>query len=164
MTADEKIPNPDDFPQIQTSSYGKLSGDQSINYHTNSSTQNVLIYNRVPKTGSQTMRSILVSMSQRNQFRSLINRHYASYSKTKVQEQQFVKRISGLELQGAKTLLDGHFYFVNCQHYLQDARWVWFNMVRHPVDRFISDFYYLRSYERWKDIKEKPPKVSKITL
>ena len=31
------------------------------------------------------------------------------------------------------------------------------NMVREPVDRIISQFYYLRSLKRWKS-KERPPK------
>ena len=30
-------------------------------------------------------------------------------------------------------------------------------MVREPVDRIISQFYYLRSLKRWKS-KERPPK------
>ena len=32
------------------------------------------------------------------------------------------------------------------------------NMVREPVNRLISQFYYLRSIKRWNGKKERPPK------
>lgn len=32
----------------------------------------------------------------------------------------------------------------------------WINIARDPIDRLVSDFYYNREEERWKDVQEKP--------
>ena len=52
-----------------------------------------------------------------------------------------------------------HVYFVDTGAYDIDpkARPLWVNMVRDPVDRFVSLFYFLRSKKRWQDREEKPP-------
>lgn len=53
-------------------------------------------------------------------------------------------------------------YYINAEKYLGEKSTAipnWFNLVRHPIKRVESDFYYLRSSSRWKGYKERPNKV-----
>ena len=54
---------------------------------------------------------------------------------------------------------EGHFYFVDCPR-LNNLTLDWMNLMRDPVDRFVSGFFYLRLNSRWKKRPTKPPEVS----
>ena len=67
--------------------------------------------------------------------------------------------------EGKSLVYDRHMYFIDIERYLmgdRDNRNTmavpnWFNFVRHPISRFESDFYYLRSAKRWRGIKSNRP-------
>ena len=64
--------------------------------------------------------------------------------------------------QGKSLLYDRHMYYIAAERYLGERSTMipnWFNFVRHPVKRFESDYYYLRSASRWNGFKKKPNKV-----
>ena len=69
--------------------------------------------------------------------------------------------------QGKSLVYDRHMYYINVERYLRDNTTVipnWFNFVRHPVKRFESDFYYLRSASRWNRFKSNRPNKVKIEI
>ena len=52
-------------------------------------------------------------------------------------------------------VFDRHFYSLNWSRHELQANLI--NMVREPMDRIVSQFYYLRSDKRWSWRKNKPP-------
>ena len=79
----------------------------------------------------------------------------------------FLLRASILASKNASSALsfDRHFYYFNPGDYRRegDREVVWINMVRDPIERMASSFYYLRSEGRWQGAKERPPEVQTIT-
>ena len=75
----------------------------------------------------------------------------------------FDKRTAFLEIvkqEKKRILLERHFYYFNLSLYNgQTANFI--NMVRHPVDRIISNFYFVRNPSRWIG-REVSPKKSWI--
>ena len=123
-----------------------------------------LIYNRVPKTGSTTMQTILRKLKKVNNFELRSSKDYVSYSKKTLEEQDFVAQILNSNLY--QYIHDGHYYYVPFEKYANDfqlsqVNLLWFNIVRNPVNRFISEFYYERRNSRWSK-KKQPPKVRSL--
>ncbi len=117
-----------------------------------------LIYNRVPKCASSTIQMLLARLEIDNNFTYRTSNIYTVQRWTSDQEREFVrafeekwrKRQNGF-------ILDRHFYHLNFSHYdpeMESPKW--FNVVRHPIDRIVSNFYYLRHPKRWKS--ELPPR------
>jgi len=144
---------------------------------------NVLIFNRVPKCASSTMNEILETLADINRFTHNSWRIFWSKQLTIPEEEDFInsvyqsvkpttpppsqqqqlrtpsQQLSQLQRQKQQLLaLDRHVYFVQTEDYRQTpVDPVWINMVRDPVDRFVSLFYFLRSKKRWQDKEEVPP-------
>ena len=75
-------------------------------------------------------------------------------------EERFSSYVSS-RLDTVPLLYDKHFYFVDVAKY-QDRAPNWFNFVRNPVERFVSDFHYNRNVKRWTRSPEVPPEVKYI--
>lgn len=120
----------------------------------------MLIYNRVPKSGSSTVRKIVARLSKLNGFSTFMSGVYASHSMPIDKEREFTNYVVAGPPQGKSLVYDRHMYYINVERYLRDNTTVipnWFNFVRHPVKRFESDFYYLRSASRWNRFKSNRP-------
>ena len=84
-----------------------------------------------------------------------------------LQEREFTAYVSAGPPEGKSLVYDRHMYYIDVERYMtsgdeggDNATTVvpnWFNFVRHPVRRFESDFYYLRSAKRWKGAKSNRP-------
>ena len=119
----------------------------------------MLIYNRVPKTGSTTVLNIITKLGELNGFTNFHSSSYASHSMTIAKELEFTNFVVAGPPQGKSFLYNRHMYFIDVQHYLRNNATVvpnWFNFIRHPVTRFESDFYYLRSASRWAHFTKRP--------
>jgi len=109
-----------------------------------------LFYNRVSKTGSTTMLRLLGKMKKRNGFKTK-NGGTNSRVVNSLEEEYVTKAMLQDNL-----LYHRHIYFIDfLRHGLQVDM---MNMIRHPVSRILSWFYYSRSKSRWKGKKRKPPK------
>lgn len=96
----------------------------------------VLVNNRVPKAGSSTMLSILNVLAERNNF-SLVTVPMSDYHDHKV----ITGHINAALASSKKTLVADHFFFPDAF----DERVRYINVLREPVDRCVSTYYYART-------------------
>jgi len=91
-----------------------------------------LVYNRVNKAGSTTMVFILKALGQRNHFEvQNKNKYFPSLS----------------EMQKDLDRLPRNAVYINHAHFIKDPyyhlpKYIWINMVREPIDRLASQFYF----------------------
>jgi len=111
--------------------------------NTKNAKKEVLFFNRVPKVGSQTTMELLKSLSIKNNFH---------YHKDRTQKTETIK-LTYNEEKWLSNLLDffnppsvyvKHVCFVNFTQFNLDMP-IYVNMVRDPVERVISWYYYVRA-------------------
>ena len=113
----------------------------------------ILIFNRVPKCGSSTMNEVLDHLSSINNFTHKSWNVYWMKQQNVDEEREFLSSVLDSKRPVA---VDRHVYFLQSQDYsLERPSWV--NVVRDPVDRFVSLFYFLRTPKRWLGKADKPP-------
>ena len=94
----------------------------------------VIIYNRVPKAGSSTALALLSRLSRQNQFTLVrTGEPWHNYSKVRIE-------IESALLRPGRTMICDHFNFPSILH--EDIAYV--NLLREPVSRVISEYYYVR--------------------
>ncbi|XP_054169239.1 uronyl 2-sulfotransferase-like, partial [Oppia nitens] len=100
-----------------------------------------LIYNRVPKCGSTTLITLLENLSKLNHFK-----HYNSkiYNKRLLNFKQQKIFINELMQYSAPFSYDRHIYFINFELYNVSNIPIYINIIREPVERVISSYYYRR--------------------
>ncbi|XP_063588962.1 uncharacterized protein LOC134766136 [Penaeus indicus] len=99
----------------------------------------VVIYNRVPKCASATMLRICLGLSKSNKF-SFNNMRNLGKHKTKADQVKLAKWIFG------RSFTSRHFFFEHMSYFnfSRVGFWepTWINVVRHPVKRYISHYYF----------------------
>ena len=76
---------------------------------------------------------------------------YASHSWDTVAEENFCKTMTGHSGKVNKQYVhEGHLYFINCPNQEPDHKISWINVVREPIERFISMYNYIRRSTRFK--------------
>ena len=117
---------------------------------TSSNGFSTLIYNRVPKCGSTTMKQLLLHLKgTKARPRFVYNDicypkepHWIRFNtKNEKKDVQDFKRYTSKVRQTQKVLYVRHTYFVDD---MKPNVYKYINMVKHPVDQFISWFYYER--------------------
>lgn len=99
----------------------------------------VLIYNRVPKAGSSSMTNLLSKLSSKHGFKMLGWFDLPSHDYESVQ-----KTVREALKTGKKTVIAQHFHFPEIIN--DDVAYI--NVVREPVSRCTSQYYYLRYGDR----------------
>eukprot|EP00095_Tigriopus_kingsejongensis_P009155 maker-scaffold798_size95657-snap-gene-0.19 protein:Tk09155 transcript:maker-scaffold798_size95657-snap-gene-0.19-mRNA-1 annotation:"GK19630" len=110
-----------------------------------------LIFNRIAKTGSQSITELLMQLKKRNGIKLEVVLRQVEYLLEPPQMvSSFVEQIDGTS--EAKAWVR-HYNFFDMTEY--GARWnpIYINMVRDPVDRVISYFYYRRA--AWNIVERK---------
>ncbi|XP_042893632.1 heparan sulfate 2-O-sulfotransferase hst-2-like [Penaeus japonicus] len=104
-----------------------------------------LVYNRVPKCGSATMLRLIRSLSRRhgftlNNMRDTGLTHMAREQQLKLAEWTFNRP------EHQSHFFFKHIYFINFTKlgYMEPS---WINVVRHPISRYISHYYYRQPTE-----------------
>jgi len=104
---------------------------------------NVLVYNRIPKSGSTLMLSLLYSLSQSLGY-LVVRGQYHSYrywtNNDRIGLGYFLEQAAGR----ARTVYVQHQYYVNFTENRQQQP-VMINMIRDPVEHLISSYYYKRT-------------------
>lgn len=106
----------------------------------------VLIYNRVPKAGSSSMTSLINKLSSRHGFKLLGWFDLPSHDFEAVQA-----AVHDALSKGEKTVIAQHFHFPEIVH--EDVAYI--NVLREPVARCTSQYYYLRYGDRREEDRKK---------
>lgn len=111
------------------------------NLHLKPVDPHVIIYNRVPKCASATMLRICLGLSERNNF-SFNNMRDLGRHDSREDQEKLGKWIF------QRSLASRHFFFEHMTYinFTSLGFWEpsWINVVRHPVNRYISHYYYKR--------------------
>ena len=106
----------------------------------------VLIYNRVPKAGSSSMTSLINKLSSKHKFKMLGWFDLPSHDFDAVQA-----AVQDALAKGEKTVIAQHFHFPEIIH--EDVAYI--NVLREPVSRCTSQYYYLRYGDRREEDRKK---------
>ena len=102
----------------------------------------IVFYNRVPKTGSSTIKKLLTLQSKNQKFNFEKSSEYDKRSNSISDEEKFVNYLDKIVY---PTIFEKHMYFIDVSKYHSKMKVNWINIVRNPIDRFVSRFYYIRT-------------------
>ncbi|TRY70843.1 hypothetical protein TCAL_01210, partial [Tigriopus californicus] len=113
--------------------------------------QDLLYYNRVPKTGSENLGYLLEELAKRNNFTQ--SRCYKPSDRKLTKENQ---RAHVLDINKAPRPFSyhKHVYFINFETFGQKNP-IWISMVRNPVEKLISRYYYNRNEKTYNKLMQK---------
>merc|ERR1712110_325760 len=138
----EDITKPKSYLSRELSNEKLLLDPKELN-NTRKATKEILFFNRVPKVGSQTTMELLKSLSHKNQF---------TYHKDRTQKVETIKLTYNEEKWLANlvnyfeppSVYVKHVCFTNLTQFDMDMP-IYVNLVRDPVERVISWYYYVRA-------------------
>ena len=104
--------------------------------------QNLVIFNRVPKTGSEMFQSFGQLLSSIWGYHSYIDPQSIDLFPNRIKLKSRAKKLSKLE----SGVYYRHMTYLNMSDY-GSAQPIYISVVRHPIDRVVSWYYY----QRWKD-------------
>ena len=104
----------------------------------------MVIYNRVPKTGSTTLTGLAYDLCGRNKFNVLhLNTSKNSHVLSLSDQYRFAHNVSGW-YQKHPGLFHGHLAYYDFAAFGVSKMPIWINVVREPIDRLVSYYYFLR--------------------
>ncbi|XP_046737007.1 heparin sulfate O-sulfotransferase isoform X1 [Diprion similis] len=104
----------------------------------------IVIYNRVPKTGSTSFVGIVYDLCKQNKYHSLhINVTNNMHTLTLPNQMQFVNNITQWDAM-KPAFYHGHIAFLNFEKFGVKRIPLYINLLRKPLDRFVSYYYFLR--------------------
>lgn len=106
---------------------------------------NVIVYNRIPKAGSTTLMSLIQDISLQNGVTVVTPLPHHDHARIR---QAIFNAIES----GNKTVIINHFFFPEV-FYSNKISYI--NMLRDPVDRIVSEYYYMRLDRRYKNRGER---------
>ncbi|XP_076316337.1 heparan sulfate 2-O-sulfotransferase 1-like [Tachypleus tridentatus] len=104
----------------------------------------VVIYNRVPKTASTSLMGLAYDLCKQNKFYVLhINTTRNVHVMSLTDQRRFIENVTTWE-DKKPALYHGHFAFLNFQRFGSTQRPIYINVIRKPLDRLVSYYYFLR--------------------
>ena len=111
--------------------------------------QSILFYNRVPKTGSKNLEVLLGHLAEENGFRKYYDIHRGS-GKYEVTKMTLTEKLAHIQLCDANKdnitipfSITKHTNFLDFEEFNRTNP-IYINIVRNPVERVISWYYYIR--------------------
>ncbi|XP_077971616.1 uronyl 2-sulfotransferase-like isoform X2 [Styela clava] len=133
-----------------------VPNDETHHFHTDTIATEaiwpgIVVYNRVPKCASSTLRQLITRLQRRNKFRYEIhNWPNVKQSLTSNEESELVGQVTSLP---QPLLFLRHLHFVDFEKY-NVTKPAYINMIRHPINRFVSHYYFSRfGFVNWTEEK-----------
>ncbi|CAG5096763.1 Similar to Hs2st: Heparin sulfate O-sulfotransferase (Drosophila melanogaster) [Cotesia congregata] len=103
-----------------------------------------IIYNRVPKTGSTSFVGVVYDLCKKNKFHTLhINITNNMHTLTLYNQIQFITNVTQWDVI-KPAFYHGHIAFLNFNKFGVKRMPLYLNLLRKPLDRFVSYYYFLR--------------------
>jgi len=103
----------------------------------------LILYNRIPKTGSTSFMSVLYKLHHQNQFAlTFVNVSSSNHRFTFIDQYKFARNIT-YWYSFKPALFHGHFPFMNFRQ-LGMKPPIYINMIREPLERLVSHYYFIR--------------------
>ncbi|KAK3748617.1 hypothetical protein RRG08_048947 [Elysia crispata] len=104
----------------------------------------VILYNRVPKTGSTSFTGVTLDLCHMNGFSAIYV--FVSHEERILSLESQMKFITNITSWDEKkpAIYHGHMPFIDFTRFGIKKRPIYINMVREPLDRLISHYYFLR--------------------
>ncbi|XP_046379333.2 heparan sulfate 2-O-sulfotransferase 1-like isoform X1 [Haliotis rufescens] len=104
----------------------------------------IVIYNRVPKTGSTSFANIAYDLCEKNGFHVIFIEHVMKAKTLSLSDQmRFITNITSWT-EKKPALYHGHVTFIDFSSFGLMKRPIYINMVRDPLDRMVSQYYIFR--------------------
>ena len=103
----------------------------------------LILYNRIPKTGSTSFMSVMYELHLKNKISlAYVNVSSQSHRFTFLDQYKFVKNVSFWN-ERKPAMYHGHFPFLDFTKFSLPQP-MYINIIRKPLDRFVSHYYFLR--------------------
>jgi len=103
----------------------------------------VLIYNRIPKTGSTSFMNVAYELYKLNNFR-VVGLHVSHFKHQLTTGDQRSLSQNMSQWSDLPSLYHGHFAYFDPKRVGADLTPLYINMVRNPLERLVSHYYFLR--------------------
>ncbi|TGZ62915.1 hypothetical protein CRM22_007170 [Opisthorchis felineus] len=105
---------------------------------------NLVVYNRVPKTGGTSLVHLIYHLCKRNNVGiTMVNISWNGVYLNRFNQLQLVHNMSNRRY-ARPLLLHGHFVFLNFAQFGSTLQPIYLNMIRDPLERLVSHYYFLR--------------------